>query len=108
MRQFILLLIFLFILEMFLIDARGPSMYLFLRKQFQWDAATFGQFLAFLGIIGLLTQYVAVPVLTGWVGLRDSTLAGVAMITVLGELIIWAFATEGWHIYAGGTIAGMR
>ena len=107
-RTCLLLLCLLFVVEIFLIEARGPSMYLFLRKQFQWDASVFGRFLAYLGVLGLLTQYVAVPILTERVGMRDSTIAGVAMMTVFGEFLIWAFATEGWHIYAGGTLAGLR
>ena len=42
----------------------------FLRKQFQWDASVFGRFLALLGVLGILTQYVAVPVLTERMGIR--------------------------------------
>ena len=61
-------------LEMFLIEGRGPSMYLFLRKRFQWDAALFGRFLAVLGILGVLTQYIAVPILTERLGIRSLSL----------------------------------
>ena len=74
LRKYVLTLAVLFMLEMFLIEGRGPSMYLFLRKRFQWDAALFGRFLAVLGILGVLTQYIAVPILTECLGIRSISL----------------------------------
>ena len=71
LRKYVLTLAVLFMLEMFLIEGRGPSMYLFLRKRFQWDAALFGRFLAVLGVLGVLTQYIAVPILTERLGIRS-------------------------------------
>ena len=47
-----------------------------MRKQFQWDASLFGRFLAFLGILGVLTQYVAVPILTECLGIRLDNVQG--------------------------------
>ena len=97
LRKYVLLLAVLFMFEMFLIEGRGPrsgqnfvtfidcpfclklftfSMYLFMRKQFQWDASLFGRFLAFLGILGVLTQYVAVPILTECLGIRLDNVQG--------------------------------
>ena len=80
LRPYVILLASVFIIEIFLINGKGPTMYLYLRKEFSWDESTFGRFIALFGVVGLFTQYVAVPFLTETCGLHDTTLGFLACI----------------------------
>ena len=57
------------------------------------------------GLLGLLTQYIAVPVLTERFRMRDSTLGALALLTASGSSVITAFATEEWHIWVAGIVS---
>lgn len=42
-----------FLLEIFLITGKGPTMYLYFRKHFSWDAEGFGVYIGVFGILGI-------------------------------------------------------
>ena len=104
-RPYLLLLAFIFILEIFLINGKGPTMYLYFRKEYGWDESKFGQFIAVFGVVGLFTQYVAVPFFTETVGLHDTTLAFFGVIGCAVQQVIVAFTTAEWVLYISGIIA---
>ncbi|XP_059079164.1 lysosomal proton-coupled steroid conjugate and bile acid symporter SLC46A3-like [Tigriopus californicus] len=105
LRPYLILLMVTFILEIFMSHGRGPTMFLYIRKEFAWDEATFGQYIALFGVIGLFTQYVAVPFLTETLKFHDTTLGFWGVIGSLINTIIMAFAREGWWLYLGSVIA---
>ena len=46
-----------FLLEIFLITGKGPTMYLYFRKHFSWDAEGFGVYIGVFGILGIFGIY---------------------------------------------------
>ena len=56
-------------------------------------------------LLGILAQYIAVPVLTEMCHFRDSTLGALVWLTVSFAAIIMAFATREWLIWVAVTVA---
>lgn len=105
LRPYLILLVGIFILEIFMTHGRGPTMFLYLRKEFSWDEATFGQYIALFGIIGLFTQYVAVPFLSETCGFHDTTIGFWGVVGSLVNTLILAFARNDLWLYLGSLIA---
>jgi hypothetical protein len=106
-RPLILMLIIAFVLEIFLIQGRGPFMYLYLRLKFSWTEQTFGQYVAIFGVVGIFTQYVAVPFLTerGW---SDTAIGYWGVMGAIVQCVIGAFAQVEWLLYMAGVVALLR
>ena len=104
-RPYLLLLMTIFVLEIFVQNGKGPTMFLFLRKEFSWNESTFGLYVACFGVLGLFTQYVAVPFMTENLGMRDSTLGFLAVLGATIQQVMVAFAKEDWVLYVAGLIA---
>ena len=56
-------------------------------------------------LLGILAQYIAVPVLTEKFRIRDSTLGALAWLTISGSAVIMALATAEWLIWVAVTVA---
>ena len=56
-------------------------------------------------LLGILAQYIAVPVLTEKFHIRDSTLGALAWLTISGSAVIMALATAEWLIWVAVTVA---
>ena len=56
-------------------------------------------------LLGILAQYIAVPVLTEKCCIKDSTLGALAWLTISGSSVMLAFATQEWHIWVAVTVA---
>ena len=64
-----------FEMEMFAQKGLWSGRFLFLRKVLSWTSLEYSRYTTILGVIGLLAQYVAVPVLANKVKLHDSTIS---------------------------------
>lgn len=106
-RPYLILLAGIFVMEIFMINGKGPTMYLFLRKELGYDEKAFGMFIAVFGFVGLFTQYVAVPFLTEDCNLHDTTLGLLAVIGCAIQQVMVAFTTRetDWMLYVAGLIA---
>ena len=63
-----------FLLEIFLITGKGPTLYLYFRKRFSWDEKGFGMYIGIFGIMGMIAQYVIIPFMSNRLKLKDMTI----------------------------------
>lgn len=109
LRSFLLLLGICFILEIFLINGKGPTQYLYFRRKFGWDIKQFGLYIGLYGFVGMFAQYVAVPFLSGTMKLHDTTIGLIALLTCAIQQVMVCFVPAGkefeWIIYLAGLIS---
>eukprot|EP00090_Calanus_glacialis_P015112 TRINITY_DN23975_c0_g1_i1.p1 TRINITY_DN23975_c0_g1~~TRINITY_DN23975_c0_g1_i1.p1 ORF type:complete len:391 (-),score=72.69 TRINITY_DN23975_c0_g1_i1:84-1100(-) len=106
-RSIMLLLGVCFLIEMFLITGKGPTLYLYYRRKFSWDAKTFGMFIGFYGLLGMFAQFVAVPVISKRFKWSDSRIALLGISGTIGQFILVCFTpiTMTYLVYVGGIIS---
>ena len=74
-RAFIILLIIAFELEIFAMKGKCSCMFLYFRRTLEWSIMEFSMYTSFLGALGMVAQYLLVPLLTTRLKLHDSTIA---------------------------------
>ena len=74
-RAIILLLIITFELEIFAMNGKWSSLYLYLRRKLNFDIVQYSYYTTTMGVIGIFAQYFAVPLLTRRFGFNDYTVA---------------------------------
>jgi len=123
-RSCMLILGACFLIEMFLITGKGPTLYLYYRRKFSWDAKTFGMFIGFYGLLGMFAQFFAVPILSKRFKWSDSrigeclqtiichlifspSLALIGIIGTIGQFVLVCFTpiTMTYLVYVGGIIS---
>jgi PCFT/HCP family folate transporter-like MFS transporter 1/3 len=104
-RSLLLILILGFVLEIFFFGGLWSSHFLFLRKQLNWTSMQYTRYTSILGLIGLLSQYIAVPLLANKAKIHDSTISLLETFTSIINLFILAFAVNEWMLYIGGLVA---
>ena len=67
-------------------------MYLYVRRKFNWNAKTFGSYIGFYGFLGMFAQYVAIPFLSGYMHLHDTTIGNTHLILYQFERNIFIVA----------------
>jgi len=95
------------LLEFFLITGNGPTLYLYYRKKFSWDAKTFGMFIGFNGLLSMLAQFVAVPFLSNKLKWSDTRIALLGIIGTIAQFILVCFTpiTMTYLVYVGGILS---
>ena len=74
LRTFLLVLASCFLLEIFLITGKGPTMYLYFRRKYSWNNKVFGAYIGLFGILGLCAQYILLPFMSNKLKLHDMTI----------------------------------
>ena len=74
-RSIIILLIVTFELEIFAMNGKWSSLYLYLRRKLNFDIVQYSYYTTTMGVIGIFAQYFAVPLLTRRFGFNDYTVA---------------------------------
>ena len=67
---------------------------MFFRKQLKWSTIQYTTFTTTLGFIGLFGQYIAVPILSGWLRLHDSTISLIDAVTRYVSLFLGLFTKK--------------
>ena len=49
-------------------------MYLYFRKQFSWDAQTYGLYVGIFGVMGIVAQYLIIPFMSNRLKFNDMTI----------------------------------
>ena len=73
---------------------RWSGLFLFFRKQLKWSTIQYTTFTTTLGFIGLFGQYIAVPILSGWLRLHDSTISLIDAVTRYVSLFLGLFTKK--------------
>ena len=74
-RGNIFLVILALELEVFMMRGKWQTVYLYLRRQLEFTLAQFSRLVTIFGVLGLVSQYVFVPLLSAKLKFRDSTIA---------------------------------
>ena len=82
-----------FLLEIFLITGKGPTLYLYFRRKFSWDESGFGSYIGIFGILGLGAQYVVVPFMSSRLKLHDMTIGLIAVAGVILQQLMICYST---------------
>ena len=70
-----ILLILAFELEIFTLNGRWETYYLFFRRQWKWTVIDYSRYTTVLGVLCLLAQYITVPFLSAKLRLSDYNIA---------------------------------
>ena len=102
-RLFIILLILAFELEIFLSQGRWSSLFLFFKKHLKWTAVDYSRYITICGVLGMLAQYVVVPVLSQRFKFHDCTISLIDAVTryILKFIMIIMPISQflGWKFY---------
>ena len=84
LRMLILLMILCFELEQLINVGALGNQYLYLRVRLDWDISTYTKFCIVVGVVAMFAHYIAIPLLSEKLHLRDST---IVMIDITGCLL---------------------
>ena len=101
-------MIFCFEMEHFINVGDRGNTYLYLRRTLEWTIIDFTTYTIIIGVVGLAAQYIAIPLLSEKLKLRDSSIiiidiTGCFIQTIILSLI--PIAKKSWMPYMGAFIA---
>ena len=98
-------MIFCFEMEQFINVGDWGNQYLYLRRKLEWDIIDYTTFTIVVGVVGLAAQYIAIPLLSEKLKLRDSTIIIIDITGCFIQTVILSLATATWMVYMGAFIA---
>ena len=105
LRVLILLMMFCFEMEQFINVGDWGNQYLYLRRKLNWNIIDYTTFTIVVGVVGLAAQYIAIPLLSEKLHLRDSTIIIIDITGCFIQTVILSLATATWMVYLGAFIA---
>ena len=98
-----------FLLEIFLITGKGPTMYLYFRRKYSWGNQVFGAYIGLFGLLGICAQYVVLPFLSNRLKMHDMTIGFFAVTGVIFQQLVICFTPPDltFMVYIAGIPAVM-
>ncbi|KAJ2948403.1 hypothetical protein O0L34_g7641 [Tuta absoluta] len=107
-RAQILLLTFANCLSVFIMYGMFSLDYLYTRKKLQWSMKEYTIFSAAGTTISFIGCFVGVGLIQKLLPVSDLAFTLVAFLSAVAEYFVRAFATTGWHMYLGASIAAFK
>jgi len=101
-RRVILILIFLMLLN-FTIFSDGSILYLYTRKEFNWDEQQFTMFQTASIIVSAIGVLIVMPLLSFYWKVHDATIGILATCSKVFSLVIISLAWNGWVLLFGAS-----
>jgi hypothetical protein len=87
------------------INVGEGNQYLYLRRKLEFGISEYTRFSTIVGVIGIVAQYITIPLFSEKFGLRDSTIILIDIAGCFIQTIILTVATAEWNLYVGACIA---
>lgn len=97
----ILLLMTIFSIFSALAGGDGNIMFLYLREKFGWTLNIFTLYNSYMSVISLFSNILGTLLLHKLLGVTESVLILMGLISSLDGHLMQGLATKNWHIYAG-------
>ena len=72
------------------------------RRKLDWNIIDYTTYTVVLGVIGMTAQFIAIPLLSEKLKLRDSTIIIIDITGCFINTVILSLATATWMVYMGG------
>ncbi len=104
-RTYLFLLIVCFEMEQFINVGDWDYAYLYLRKKLDFDLNDFTMYTTIMGVVGITTQYITIPLMSQKFGVRDSVITIIDISGCFIQTLLLACVKYTWMIYLGMCIA---
>ena len=104
MRTYLILMIFCFEMEQFINVGEWGSSYLYLRRVLGFTMSDFSRYLTVIGVIGIIAQYITVPIMSEKLKLHDATITLIDITGCFFQTLIVAFVQAEWMLYLAACV----
>lgn len=105
LRPYLILLIVCFEMEQFINVGEWGSSYLYLRRVLGFTMSDFARYLTVIGSIGIVAQYITIPILSECFHFHDATIIIMDITGCFIQTLIVANVKAEWMLYLGACIA---